>query len=256
LPAFRDFVAMHRSEIAHLIETRVTNTNEVGRSSILHPAFRALAQSASAPFHLVEIGPSAGLNLIWDRYGVRFTREGQVLSCVAPEANLVLDCEVKGSALPPAGPAPAVASRVGLEANRVDLSNRDDRDWLRALVWPNEPERLRRLDRAIALFDRDKPEIRFGDALDLLPDALAEAPRDATLCVYHTITVYQFGAEMREALESILTVAGLRRAVFRIGLEYTGLECLLTLYRYADGVRDERVLAISHPHGRWLEWRA
>jgi hypothetical protein len=67
-PAFRNFVEVHREEIALLIRTRVTNTNEVGRSAVLHAGFRALAQAAGEPLHLIELGPSAGLNLIWDRY--------------------------------------------------------------------------------------------------------------------------------------------------------------------------------------------
>jgi hypothetical protein len=43
--------------------------------------------------------------------------------------------------------------------------------------------------------------------------------------------------------------------VARLSLEYNGLVSELSLIRYADGVREERLLAISHAHGRWLEWR-
>src|SRR5436190_18684490 len=64
-PHFKDFVEAHRDQLLALIEARVTNTNEVGRSALLHPAFRTLAGEANAPLHLIEIGPSAGLNLIW-----------------------------------------------------------------------------------------------------------------------------------------------------------------------------------------------
>src|SRR5215472_5529771 len=60
-PDFRDFVLTHEDMIARLIETRVTNTNEVARSSILHPGFRVVSEACGAPLHLVEIGPSAGL---------------------------------------------------------------------------------------------------------------------------------------------------------------------------------------------------
>ena len=42
-PAFRDFVDQHRDELAPLVRTRVTNTNEVGRSAALHAGFRVLA---------------------------------------------------------------------------------------------------------------------------------------------------------------------------------------------------------------------
>ena len=46
-----------------------------------------------------------------------------------------------------------------------------------------------------------------------------EVPRGRDVCVYHTIAVYQFSREMKEALDDILTVAGLRRPVLRLSFE-------------------------------------
>jgi len=256
MPDFRDFVRAHLTDIERLIETRVTNTNEVGRSAILHPGFRVIARQTDAPLSTIEIGPSAGLNLIWDRYGVRYSCAGAVVAEVNPQAPLVIDCELRGEGVPPAGPTPRVAGRVGLELNPVDLSDADDRDWLRALMWPDQLSRLARLDRAIELFRAEKPPILAGDALALLPDALALVPRDATPVVTHTIAVYQFSRDMREALESMLVVAGLRRPVWRLSFEYDGQLYILSAIRYADGVREETRLASCHPHGTWLEWLA
>ena len=257
-PAFRDFVRAHRAQLEPLIAARVTNTNEVGRSALLHPGFRALAQEASAPLNLIEIGPSAGLNLMWDRYGVNYKRDGKVAASIAPDAPLVIECELRGEKIPPTGPAPRVGKRLGLELNPVDLSNQDDRDWLRALMWPDQISRLERLDKAVALFREHKPEIRQGDALVLLSDALREMPESETVCVYHTIAVYQFSRAMKQALHDILTVAGLRRAVWRLSFEAESFEgrCPITLIRYHDGTRHERELGHAHPHGTWLEWTA
>jgi hypothetical protein len=255
-PHFKAFVHKHYDEIEPLIRTRVTNTNEVGRSALLHPAFRTIGAETDAPLSLIEVGPSAGLNLIWDWYGVRYTKDGATAASINDAASLIIDCELRGAALPPTGPVPQVGGRVGLELNPVDLSNADDRDWLRALIWPDQVSRLERLDRAIALFAQHKPDIRAGDALALLPDALAAVPRDQAAVVYHTIAVYQFSKEMREALESILTVAGLRRPVWRVSFEYDGQLYILSLIRYRDGTREETRLASCHPHGTWMEWCA
>jgi hypothetical protein len=254
-PAFRDFCMTHLAQIDALVTMRVTNTNEVGRSALLHPGFRIAAQVAGEPLNLIEIGPSAGLNLIWDHYGVDYTKDGKAVASISPDARLVIDCEVKSESLPPTGPSPRIASRVGLELNPVNLSNRDDRDWLRALMWPDQISRLERLDRAIALFESAKPEIRSGNALDLLPDALARAPHDEPICVYHTIAVYQFSHAMHEALDNILTVASLRRPVHRLSFEFDGKDCVLSLIAYRDGTRTTRDLAICHPHGTWIDWR-
>src|SRR5205807_1207374 len=149
----------HEEEVTALVETRVTNTNEVARSCVLRAGFAALAEREAAPLHMIEIGPSAGLNMIWDRYGMRYRRGEAIVAEISPGASLVLDCELRGKSTPPLMPTPALASRTGLELNPVDLSDRDDRDWLRALVWPDQPHRLDRLDRAIAIHRQVSPSI-------------------------------------------------------------------------------------------------
>jgi hypothetical protein len=255
VPDFIDFVAQNRDALAPLIASKVTNTNEVGRCALLHPAFRMVAKEAGEPLNPIEIGPSAGLNLIWDRYGVRYHRGGETFALPVPDPALTLDCELRGPNDPPLGPSPKIARRVGLELNPVDLSDPDQRDWLRALVWPGTHGRFERLEAALQVHASSRPEIRIGSALDLLPDALREMPEHQPVCVYHSFVVYQFSREMREALDSILVMAGLRRPVWRIGIEgsASGINAV-TLTHYRDGVREEQVLAHCHPHGAWLEW--
>jgi hypothetical protein len=256
-PAFRDFVFAHSDAIATLVATRVTNTNEVGRSGTLHAGFRTLAERAGEPLHLVEIGPSAGLNMIWDRYGVRYVRGGESFATDAPGTELTIDVELRGEKIPPLGPPPRVASRVGLEKNPVDLDDADSRDWLRALVWPDHRARFARLDKALGIYARYKVEIQEGDALALLPEALARAPANETLCVYHTIVTYQFSPEMRAALDNILISASVRRPIWRLALEFRGENFYpLRLICYRDGTRAEETLALCDPHGAWLEWQA
>ena len=255
-PTFLDFVTAHRDEISPLIAKRVTNTNEVGRSAVLHAGFKEIAKTHRAPFHLVEIGPSAGLNLRWNRYGVRYTRNDATVATVLPDAPLVLDCELKGERDPPFEPVPVVARATGLERDPVDLSNGEDRDWLRALTFPNDVGRFQRLERAIELARSTPADVRKGDALDCLSDALAEVPLETTACVYHTITTYQFSDAMRETLDDVLMTVGVRRPVVRLSLEYNGADYELSKIEYDDGVRSQTSLGISHPHGRWLEWRA
>ncbi len=45
------------------------------RCACLLPAFSAIAQVTGRPLALIEIGPSAGLNLNWDRFRYRY-RDG------------------------------------------------------------------------------------------------------------------------------------------------------------------------------------
>jgi hypothetical protein len=214
-----------------------------------------VARETGEPLHLIEIGPSAGLNLLWDNYRVRY-RRGETVLVVGPEnALLTIDCELRGDKNPPTGPSPRIASRVGLERNPVDLSNPKQRDWLKALVWPDH---LARFENAIERFRANPAEIRAGDALTLLPETIAQAPEDQPVCVYHTYVVYQFSEEMREALDNILIMASLRRPVWRLSCEgsLTSVgEAPMRLRCYVDGRKESRMLAAYQSHGSWLEWR-
>jgi hypothetical protein len=253
-PAFRDFCVTHRDALRRQIRTRVTNTNEVGRSAILNAAFLELAKSVTEPLHLIEIGPSAGLNLYWDRYHYKYRWEGEELISGANDSDLVLEMPVSGSR-PPSGNPPRVGTRVGLERTPVDLNDAEDRDWLRALIWPDHPDRLARLEKAIAAVRSFHPDIRPGDALRLLIDAIASAPREGALCVFHTMATYQFYEEDRAALDAILTVAGMRRRVWRLSMEWESDIYPLRLHRYAGGTREDLVLATCDSHGSEMHWQ-
>lgn len=256
MPTFKDFIACHRDEIAALILTRAVNTCEVNRCTLLAPAFRTIAGIAGAPLHLIEIGPSAGLNLNWDRYGVRYVRDGEVAATLNPDALPMLECDLRGDALPPAGAAPDVAARVGLELHPVDVARPEDRDWLTALIWPGRPERFDRLARALEVAIAHPPDIRGGDALDSLPEAMAEARPDHTLVVFHTKAVYQFTQEMCAALDYLLIAVSLRRPLYRLGLEMAADKTHpLELHAYRDGRHTAETLALCQPHGNWMDWR-
>jgi hypothetical protein len=66
--AFKAFCRKHEDAIAALLARRAVSTNEVGRSACLMPAYARVAALAGEPLRIVEVGASAGLNLLWDRY--------------------------------------------------------------------------------------------------------------------------------------------------------------------------------------------
>jgi PPOX class probable FMN-dependent enzyme len=252
---FRDFCLTHACEIEELIATRVTNTNEVGRSAYLRAGFLAVAAKGGEPLHLIELGPSAGLNLHWHRYGYRYVRAGAVHVTGARGARFLLDTKLEGSLIPPMRENPQLGKYLGLERDPVDLSDPDARDWLKALIWADHMERLARLTQALEATAGLSLEIRKGDGLALLPDALADCPKDGALCLFHTLTTYQFDKPERQALDDILVLASLRRPIFRLSLEFSGGVYPLKLTRYADGAKAVRLLALCDPQGGTLEWR-
>jgi hypothetical protein len=253
--AFRAFCLEHADAIRPLLETRITQTNETRRCAYLLPAFQAVAAQSGQPLALIEIGPSAGLNLLWDRYSYLY---GGELRAGAPASPVLIATELRGPVRPPI-PAlpPPVAWRRGIEISPLDLSDGNTVRWLEALIWPENTERMARLRAAITMARSAPPPIIAGDALDLLPALIAAAPADAALCVYHTHVIYQFSQEGRERLSAILTEAGRFRPIYRLGCEGMALkhaELVWTLYE--RGGVEERLLATASGHGDWVAWVA
>ena len=256
-PLFRAFVLKHEAEVTRIIQSRVTNTNEVARSATLYPAFDFISRETGAELHMIEVGPSAGFNLNWDKYAYHFMRNGVVAIAREPQgARLTLEAELRGDATPPfAIDFPPVASRIGLELNPVDLNKPEDRLWLKALIWPELSWRHARLDAAIATALAHPHRIWPGDAVALLPNALSELPPSGLPVVYHSHATYQFTAAMRARLNEILMSRARKRAIYRVSIEWDGEDYPVTVGHYENGRIDKRVIATCHHHGSWLKWR-
>lgn len=249
-PAFRDFCLANREAVAALVHGRRVQTNEVGRSSALQPAFAAVAAETGLPLALLEIGSSAGLNLVGDRY--RYSYSGSETG--PPSSPVLIECRLRGSLRPPIAVAP-VAWRLGIDSNPIDVSDPDQALWLRALVWPDQPWRAKLLFEAIEVARREPPPLVPGDALEVLPQVVAGAPEDAALCIFSSFTTYQFRPEQRERLEAEVAAAAGSRPVHRLSLEwFPGEKPYLDLDRLEGGRRTRTRLAAAHDHGQWLEW--
>lgn len=258
VPLFRDFCLAHEAPLLRLIETRVTNTNEVARSTSLYPAFDVVARETGEPLHLIEIGPSAGFNLNWDRYKYVYRGDEEAVARGAADARLTLEAKLRSKDLPPlAETLPRVASRVGLERNPVDLSRAEDRLWLKALIWPELAARFRRLDAAIETARVHPARVVSGDALANLADVGEATPQGGTLVVYHSHVTYQFNEDMRRRLDAIVASLAARRPVYRVSIEWDGnSDYPIKIERYENGAPQARTIALCDPHGAWLEWRA
>src|SRR5262249_28346043 len=131
-PLFREICFDHRDEIAALMETRRTNTNECGRSAVIGPALTWVATNVGAPLALCDVGRGGGLTLGCDRYRLDYGAAG---ATGPPDASVRIECEVAGGRPPIAPALPQIAARVGLDRSPVDLSVADDAQWLLACTW-------------------------------------------------------------------------------------------------------------------------
>lgn len=256
-PLFRDFCFAHEAALVPVIEARVTNTNEVARSTSLYPAFDAVGREAREPLHLIEIGPSAGFNMNWDRYRYTYRTAEKALKRGSTNARLNLEAEVKGTRLPQLGEKfPSVASRVGLELNPVDLHSAADRLWLKALIWPELTPRFARLDAALGTALAYPQRIIVGDALANLEATVGALPADGIAVVYHSHVTYQFSEQMRDRLNAILEQVSQARPIYRVSIEFDHGAYPINIGRYENGKSTKRTIALCDPHGSWLEWTA
>lgn len=253
-PLFRAFCLAHEAEIRDLMRTRRVQTNEVARSAFFLPAFEMIARRvAYEPFALVEVGCSAGLNLLWDEYAYAYG-DGQVYG--KKDSPVRIKCELRGEARPPLPrELPPVAARVGIDLNPNDVRDQDAMLWLRSLLWPEQRERAERLERVIAFAREHPPRLIRGDALDVLPKVLEELPNNVPVCVLHSFVLNQIPAEAREAYSVLLKASAAGRRLYDVAIEPQTWPPPLMLTAYEFGAVEQETLAICDHHGRWMEWK-
>jgi hypothetical protein len=256
--ALRAIVQRRGGEIAEVMRSHRTQTNEVGRCAVLLPAL------PSGPLALVEAGASAGLCLLLDHFHYDFgsTSIGMASSPVH------LRCRVAGP-VPVPSALPQIVWRWGLDASPINVHDDAAIRWLMACVWSDEPERRRRLEGAIELARVHRPPVSAGDLVDDLPVVLAEAPHDAQLVVFHSAVLSYVSPDRRHAFADILADASTRRDIVWLSNEAHGIvpevtalapspstvQFLLGRTRFTNGRRRNELLALAHPHGAELAWR-
>lgn len=255
-PYFRQFCLSKQALIVDLLAMRRVQTNEVRRCSFLFPAFnQVFALGNQKPLSLVEIGTSAGINLLWDYYQYDY---GIDTALGKPNAQVIIHSSFRGDKRPylPTFPA-TVQERIGIDLNIIDVREPKDVLWLKALIWPEQRERTTLLSNAVKVVQTHLPMLLTGDGITLLAKILSELRSDTTICIFHTFTLNQVSTHARLQLVNCLTEFSKQRTIYEIGCEWLGTEYQqLTLNRYHLGQQIETLLAHCDFHGRWIEWLA
>lgn len=225
-------------------------TNEAGRGvAWMLPAAAAFVPRG-LPFHLVELGASAGLGLVADMLSLpcRFVAEPGCPPGLPPRQGQL---------------SHAVLSRTGLDVHPLRLARPRDLLWLKACVWADDAARLARLDRAAGQFleleaARMAPRVRrcdFAAAPGWL-SAKLPAAADEGLLVFNASAAAFLGDEEYAALRR-----GMARALAPWGDRALWVECErprgaeagpheLTVHRARDGRLESRRLAVMDPRPR------
>jgi hypothetical protein len=253
-PKLRGVLEANRDWLARFVAEHPVQTNEVQRCWGLLPGFLSVA--GGRPIDLIELGPSAGLNLFWDRYGYRYGEH----AWGPGDAPLALSGRAEGG--PPEGllqTAVEVRGRVGVDRRPVDVTTDHGARVLEAFVWADQPDRLERVRRAIEIVRSDPPQLMEGDFVEVLPALLADRDLEALTIVYHSAAAVYLQNEERAQLVDALAEEGARGSLAHVSFEFTrdddiGYEGFALDVHTWPG--EPRRLALLDGHANHLEWVA
>lgn len=263
-PLFRDLCLNHRGDLLEVLNARTVQTNEVGRSALLGPAL-TWAAAGQGPVQLVDVGCSAGLNLLCDRFRLDY---GPIGATGPADSPVRIDCTVSGGLPPIASELPVITGRVGIDLDPPDLSNPDDIRWLLACIWPGTG-RFDRASRAFEIGRSNPPTVMRGDALEVLPGVLDDLG-DGRIVVLNSWSYSYFPVERREEYVQLLAEIGHQRPVTWLVMDIPGIVDLVphvipptgstepdvitgVLFDGAEAPRAE-ILALVQSHGLSMSW--
>ena len=236
---------------------RPPQTNEPMRAAPLMAGLLAIAaETGGMPVTLFEVGASAGLLLVLDRYEHRLG--GTIAG--SPGAPVVLSPAWEGTQ-PPSGAPVRVLRRHGSDLDPLDVADPADRERLLAYVWPDQPDRIARVEAAIGVAASDPPRLDRAEAA-----AWTEAVIDPGAAEAGSVRVLMHAVALQYAPEE--TVARVAAQAARAGARATGAAPFAWLRFEADpefGEQGslrltlwpggaERVLALGDTHGEKLSW--
>jgi hypothetical protein len=249
VPTFVDAVADHVDELGELMVDGV-QTNEVGRSAAMLGGFLEVA-AGGLPLRVLEPGASAGLNLRFDHYRYESAERG----FGPPHSPVRFDQPWAGGG-PDLERSLVVAERRGCDREPIDPTTPEGRTRLRSFVWPDQVDRLARLDAALEVAATVPVLVDRDEAAGWLGRLLAEPVEGVATVVAHSIMFQYLSVDERQSMLAVLADAGERAtrdaplAWLRMEPGSDTAEIRLTTWPGATS----RLLATSGFHGPPIHW--
>ncbi len=229
-------------------------TNEAGRSWAFMAGLLQLATRFGPNFELFELGASAGVNTMMDRY--RYDLAG--IHAGPSDSPMRIAPEWRGA--PPPDRDVLIVSMTGCDRAPIDLTDPAQAIVLKSYIWPEAVERVERMDAAIAVAATQPPKIQKQDAAPFVEAMLARPQaQGVTRVLCHSIVWQYLPAETRIRIEGAMAAAGARATAER-PLAWIALETNRATFRHELTVRTwpgdggAELLGCGHPHGAWAEW--
>jgi hypothetical protein len=230
-------------------------TNEPMRSAPLMAGFLVIAQETNGlPFALYEVGASAGLLLMLDRY--RHCLGETVVG--THDAPVLISPQWEGSSPPNA--QVQIVRRQGSDLEPLDVRKQDDRERLLAYIWADQTDRLARVEAALGIAAMDPPRLERADAAVWTERTIDTEPEAGVVRVLMHAVAMQYASE--ETRQRIGAHAARVGAQANAGAPFAWLRFeadpefdekgSLRLTLWPSG--SEEVLAIGDTHGEQVRW--
>ena len=228
-------------------------TNEVGRSGVLVGGFLEIAHQFGLPLRLLEIGASAGLNLLWDRYRYELGPS----AWGDPASPLALRPDWSGPA-PRTDANVRIADRRACDIAPVRIDDPEQRRRLRAYVWADQRERLARLDTAVSIALAAGHGVDQADAAAWVEARLGETSDGSTTVLYHSIMWQYLPAATQTAITTVVERAGVLATAARplawLSFEPPRSDATPELRLRVWPGSTDRLLATAQAHGAAVMW--
>ncbi len=210
----------------------MVQTNEVRRCAYLYPIFSLIYSKVEKPLSLVEIGTSAGLQLLWDKYSYSY---GTDETYGNKNSDVHITSELIGKNNPSfLTESPPVSSRIGLDLHISDLKDPESYLWLKSLIWPEHQERLELFESAARCFKENPVELIEGDGITLLTDVVETLPKNTVICIFHTHVANQIPENLKYKLLEKIKKSEVKEMFFIFiiicGIESSTLTILLMVW--------------------------
>ncbi|NVK34926.1 MAG: DUF2332 family protein [Rhodobacteraceae bacterium] len=227
-------------------------TNEVRRSSMVMAGLQEIASRTGLGLSLLEVGSSSGLNLCPELYEVSLG--GSVFG--TPGSSVKLQPDWQGNT--PANCELHIESRRGCDQNPLSPSAVEDVLRLKSYTWPDQRDRLDRLENALSICAQAQPVVDRADAADWIAAQLEPKAENVCRVVYHSIVLQYFPEDTKRRFTQSILEAGARASASAplawLAIEADGEQpgCRISLTLWPDG--STITLGRADFHGRWIRW--
>lgn len=227
-------------------------TNEVRRAACLLGGFLTIAQETPLPLRCFELGASAGLISLWDKFS--YDINGQTWG--NPSVPVRLSCDWSGAA--PRLDAPlSVLERHACDRRPIDVRVPEEATRLLSYCWADQAERMDRLRSAVALAQSEGVSVAAAHARDWVAHA-APMPGAASVLFHSVMWQYMPQDEQAAVLDQIhahRAQASRDQPFYWLRMEQNEASQKMELRLLGWDRGEDRILATVHPHGASARWR-